>query len=73
MLKHPIRADEYRARAVAEAQAGDASPLEQVRAKHARASQVWADLALAEDVRGAQRLARFALANDAEASTILCV
>ena len=61
MVKHPIRADEYRARAAAEVEAGAASPLEQVRTKHARAAQVWTDLADAEEVRGAARLARAAL------------
>ena len=62
MIKHPIRADEYRARAAAEAEAGAASALEQVRSKHARAALVWAEMALAEDVRGAEREARAALA-----------
>jgi hypothetical protein len=62
MSKHPIRADEYRARAAAEAEAGAASPLEQVRTKHARAAQVWADMALAEEARGTERAARAALA-----------
>lgn len=61
MVKYPIRADEYRARAVAEADAGAASPLEQVRTKHARAAQVWTDLAEAEEARGATREARAAL------------
>lgn len=62
MVKHPIRAEEFRARAAAEAEAGAASPLEQVRVKHERAAQVWTDLALAEEVRGTQREARAALA-----------
>lgn len=61
MAKYPIRADEFRARAAAEAQAGAASPLEQVRAKHERAAKVWAHMAEAEDVRGTEREARFAL------------
>ena len=62
MFKHPIRADEYRARAAAEVEAGAASPLEQVRRKHARAAQVWSDMALAEEARGTEREARAALA-----------
>lgn len=62
MVKSPIRADEYRARAAAEAEAGAASPLEQVRTKHARAAQVWTDLAAAEEARGTERHARAALA-----------
>ena len=62
MVKYPIRAAEFRARAAAETQAGASSPLEQVRAKHERAAQVWAELALAEEVRGTQRDARAALA-----------
>jgi hypothetical protein len=62
MVKSPIRADEYRARAAAEAAAGAASPLEQVRTKHERAAQVWADMAVAEEVRGTERAARMALA-----------
>jgi hypothetical protein len=61
MVKYPIRADEYRARAAAEVAAGAASPLEHVRAKHARAAKVWADLADADDARGAVREARAAL------------
>lgn len=61
MVKYPIRAAEFRARAAAEAAAGAASPLEQVRAKHERAAQVWADMATAEDVRGSEREARIAL------------
>jgi hypothetical protein len=62
MSKHPIRADEYRARAAAEAEAGAASPLAQVRTKHERAAQVWTDLAMAEEARGSEREARAALA-----------
>jgi hypothetical protein len=58
MIHHPIRAEEYRARAAAETTAGAASSLDQVRAKHDRAAQVWTDLAEAEDYRGAQRAAR---------------
>lgn len=65
MLKHPIRAVEYRARAAAEIEAGAASPLEQVRAKHARAAQVWSDLAAIEDVRDKERQARAAPALEA--------
>lgn len=61
MAKYPIRADEFRARAAAEAAAGAASSLEQVRAKHERAAQVWAEMAAAEDVRGSGREARAAL------------
>lgn len=58
MVKYPIRADEYRARAMAELAAGAASPLEQVRTKHERSAQVWTTLADAEEARGAVRLAR---------------
>ena len=61
MVKYPIRADEYRARAAAEAEAGAASPLEQVRTKHARAAQVWTDLAEAEEHRGIVREARLSV------------
>jgi hypothetical protein len=61
MVKYPIRAEEYRARAAAELEAGSASPLEHVRAKHARAAQVWTDLAEADEARGVVREARAAL------------
>lgn len=62
MAKYPIRTDEFRARAAAETQAGAASPLEQVRAKHERAAKVWADMAEAEEARGTERQARLASA-----------
>ena len=62
MVKYPIRADEYRARAAAELEAGAASPLEHVREKHVRSAQVWTDLAEAEEHRGTVREARTALA-----------
>jgi hypothetical protein len=55
-------ADDYRARAAAEANAGAAASLEQVRLKHARAAQVWTDLADAMDSRSAEREARVARA-----------
>ena len=58
MVHQPLRAEEYRARAAAEAAAGEASPLGQVRAKHERAARVWAELASAEDARDAERAAR---------------
>ena len=61
MVKYPIRAEEYRARAAAEVEAGATSPLEHVRTKHARAAQVWTDLAEAEEARGTLREARVAL------------
>lgn len=61
MVKYPIRAEEYRARAAAELEAGAASPLEHVRTKHARSAQVWTNLAEAEEVRGTVRQARVAL------------
>ena len=54
------RSDEYRAKAAAELAAGAASPLEQVRAKHERAAQVWSDLAAQEDARALDRAARLA-------------
>jgi hypothetical protein len=60
--RHPIRAEEYRNRAAAEAAAGAASPLEHVQTKHARAAQVWTELARAEEARGDVRLARAAFA-----------
>jgi len=63
MIHHPTRAAEYRARAAAEAAAGAASPLDQVRAKHERAAKVWTDLAVVEDVRGAERAARLRTAD----------
>jgi hypothetical protein len=62
MIRHPIRADEYRARAVAETATGAASGLDHVRAKHERAAKVWTDLAEAEDARAGQREARLAKA-----------
>jgi len=65
MTQYPIRADEYRARATAEAGLGAAASLDQVRAKHERAAQVWADLATAEDLRAADRAARAAAAEAA--------
>jgi hypothetical protein len=58
MTDHGARALEYRARAHAERTAGDASDLAEVRAKHERAAQVWADLADAEDLRQVEREAR---------------
>jgi hypothetical protein len=58
MIHNPIRAEEYRARAVAEAAAGAATPLEQVRAKHVRAAKVWTGLAEIEDIRAADRARR---------------
>lgn len=61
MLKYPIRADEYRARAAAELEASAASTLEQVRTKHERSAQVWTNLADAEEARGAVRQARTAV------------
>lgn len=51
-MKSAILADEYRARALAESNAASASPLDQVRAKHARAAAIWTGLADAEDLRG---------------------
>jgi hypothetical protein len=67
MTDHAARAIEYRARADAERAAGAAADLDEVRAKHERAAQVWADLADAEDIRQAEREARRAtiLARDA--------
>jgi hypothetical protein len=61
MQDHLVRAIEYRARAEAERSAGDAAPLDEVRAKHERAAQVWTNLADAEDARQAEREARRAL------------
>ncbi|HET6970570.1 MAG TPA: hypothetical protein VFH92_05540 [Phenylobacterium sp.] len=58
MTDHGARAIEYRARADAEHAAGIAALLDEVRAKHERAAQVWAELANAEDVREAEREAR---------------
>ncbi|MBW8814360.1 MAG: hypothetical protein JF588_13110 [Caulobacterales bacterium] len=58
MTDHAARATEYRERADAERLAGGAAGLAEVRAKHERAAQVWADLADAEDVREAEREAR---------------
>lgn len=63
MTQHPIRSDEYRIRAQAELAAGAATVLEQVRAKHERAAQVWSDLADQEDIRAAERAARYAKAS----------
>lgn len=60
MTQYPIRADEYRARATAEARLGASAALDQVRAKHERAAQVWSDLAEAEDLRAADRASRLA-------------
>ena len=62
MSQNPIRSEEYRARAAAEAAAGAATPLEQVRAKHARAALVWTELADQEDHRAIERAARYAKA-----------
>jgi hypothetical protein len=58
VTNYPIRAAEFRERAAAESLAGAAARLEQVRAKHERAAQVWSDLAEGEDLREAQRTAR---------------
>jgi hypothetical protein len=60
MSQPPTRSEEYRARAAAETAAGEGSNLDQVRAKHERAAQVWADLAAAEDQRAEDRAARLA-------------
>lgn len=62
MIKSPIRTDEYRAQAAAAAERGAAAALDHVRQKHERAAQVWTDLALAEEARGAQRAERLAQA-----------
>ena len=62
MAQDPMRATEYRGRAAAETAAGLASGLDQVRAKHERAAQVWTDLADAEDARREDREARLAAA-----------
>jgi len=67
MAQDPMRAAEYRGRAAAETAAGLASGLDQVRAKHARAAQVWTDLADAEDARREDREARLAAAAPAAA------
>lgn len=61
MTDHAARAIEYRERAEAERAAGVAAGLDEVRAKHERAAQVWTDLANAEDVRQAEREARRAV------------
>jgi hypothetical protein len=58
MSDHAAKAREYRERAAAELTAGGASPLDQVRDKHARAAQVWTSLADAEDARLADKTAR---------------
>jgi hypothetical protein len=63
MIHSPLRAEEYRTRAAAEIAAGDATSLEQVRAKHARAAQVWTDLADAEEARARDRAERQAAAD----------
>jgi hypothetical protein len=65
MVHNPIRAEEYRARAAAEAALRAAATLEQVRAKHDRAAKVWTDLADAEDARAAERARRVKLADPA--------
>jgi hypothetical protein len=61
MVKYPIRAEEYRARAAAELAASAASPLEHVRTKHVRSAQVWTNLAEAEEARGTVRETRAAM------------
>jgi hypothetical protein len=58
MAHNPLLAAEYRERAAAERAAGEASGLEQVRAKHEEAARVWTGLADAEDARRAEALAR---------------
>lgn len=58
MSDHVAKAREYRERAAAEFTAGAASPLEQVREKHARAAKVWNDMADAEEARLAEKAAR---------------
>lgn len=45
------KAEEYRARALAAAQAAAAAPLATVRDNHTRAEQRWTELAEAEDAR----------------------
>ena len=60
MIQNRLRGEEYRARAAAESAAGAVTVLEQVRAKHERAAQVWTGLADMEDARKAQREARVA-------------
>jgi hypothetical protein len=58
MAYNPLLAAEYRRRAAAERAAGEATGLEQVRAKHEEAARVWTGLADAEDARHAESLAR---------------
>ncbi len=65
MTQHPIRSEEYRARASAEVAAGSVTPLAQVRAKHEEAARVWTALAEQEEARAADRAARFAKATAA--------
>lgn len=58
MSDHAAKAQEYRDRAAAELTAGAATTLEQVREKHARAAQVWTEMADAEEARLADKTAR---------------
>lgn len=58
MTEPLTKAQEYRERAAVETAAGEAAGLEQVRAKHVRAAQVWTDLAEAEEAREAERAKR---------------
>jgi hypothetical protein len=53
--RHPLRADEYRARARDAELAGEATPLAEVRRKHELAAATWHGLADAEEARAAER------------------
>lgn len=51
MLKHDLKAKEYRDRALAASVAADHASLDQVRRQHRAAAASWSDLAQAEEAR----------------------
>lgn len=71
MNEQSAKAADYRAKAAAETLAGTASSLDQVRAKHDRAAQVWLELAIAEDAREVQRVRRQGLAAERVLATAM--
>jgi hypothetical protein len=60
LLKHELKAEEYRARAREAFAAADGETLDRVRELRRAAAATWTDLADAEDVRAVGRRARLA-------------
>jgi hypothetical protein len=59
LLKHRLKAEEYRARAAEAFAAAESATLERVREQRRAAAATWADLAEAEEARLVTRQTRF--------------